>query len=222
VNKPRAILFDLDDTLTDRKATLRRFAIQYLEDFKTCLEMDVNVFTQELELADSGGYRPRPEMFQILLERLPWKTISTQDDFLTYWINTFPRFALPMPGMLETLQTLKTRGFKLGIITNGQSFQQQTKIDALEIRGFFDTVLVSLEVNLRKPSAGIYQMALERLGVEADQAWMIGDHIINDVLGARGAGLTGIWLRHEARVWDAVEPSNLEIQNLRQLLHLLE
>jgi putative hydrolase of the HAD superfamily len=83
-------------------------------------------------------------------------------------------------------------------------------------------VLVSLEVNLRKPSAGIYQMALERLGVEADQAWMIGDHIINDVLGARGAGLTGIWLRHEARVWDAVEPSNLEIQNLRQLLHLLE
>jgi putative hydrolase of the HAD superfamily len=222
VNKPRAIFFDLDDTLTDRKATLKRFAIQYLEDFKPHLEMDVEVLALELAKADGGGYRPRPEMFQILLERLPWKIVPSQDEFLTSWINTFPRFALPMPGMLETLQILQSRGFKLGIITNGQSFQQQSKIDALEVRGFFDTILVSLEVNLRKPSTEIYELALERLGVDASQAWMVGDHVINDVLGARAAGLTGVWLRHETRVWDAVEPNNLEIQNLPQLLDLLE
>jgi putative hydrolase of the HAD superfamily len=222
VTIPRAILFDLDDTLTDRKASLKRFAIQYLEDFKTHLEMDVDVFAQELEHADDGGYRPRPEMFQILLETLSWKIVPTRDEFLTYWINTFPRLALPMPGMLETLQALQSRGFKLGIITNGHSFQQQTKIDALEVRGFFETILVSLEVNLRKPSLEIYQLALERLGVKANQAWMVGDHIVNDVHGARAAGLTGVWLHHESRVWDADEPSYLEIQNLLQLLDLLE
>jgi beta-phosphoglucomutase-like phosphatase (HAD superfamily) len=44
----KAILFDLDDTLTDRRATLKRFATQYLEDFKTQLEIEVNVFTLEL------------------------------------------------------------------------------------------------------------------------------------------------------------------------------
>ncbi len=186
------------------------------------LEMDVDAFTLELEQADSGGYRFRPEMIQILLETLPWKIAPTQDEFLTYWVNTFPRFALPMPGMLETLQTLQSRGFKCGIITNGQSFQQQAKIDALEIRGLFNTILVSAEVNIKKPDARIYQLALERLGVEANQAWMVGDHIVNDVLGARGAGLMGIWLRHESRVWEAIEPSNLEIQNLPELLDLLE
>jgi putative hydrolase of the HAD superfamily len=184
--------------------------------------MDVEVFALELERTDGGGYRPRPEVFQILLETLPWKTAPTPDEFLTYWINTFPRFALPMPGMLETLQTLQSRGFKLGIITNGQSFQQQSKIDALEIRGFFETILVSAEVNIKKPDAQIYQLALEQMGVEADQAWMVGDHVINDVLGARAAGLTGVWLHHETRVWDADEPSYLEIQNLLQLLDLLE
>jgi putative hydrolase of the HAD superfamily len=221
VTIPKAILFDLDDTLTDRKATLKRFAIRYLEDFKTHLEMDVNTFALELERTDGHGYRPRPEMFGALLKSLPWKITPTQDEFLTYWVNTFPRFALPMPGMFETLQTLKSQGFKLAVVTNGHSFQQQTKIDALEIRGLFDCVLVSLEVNLRKPSAEIYQMALEQLCVEADQAWMVGDHIVNDVLGARGAGLTGIWLRHEARVWDSDEPNHLEIQNLPQLLDLI-
>jgi putative hydrolase of the HAD superfamily len=219
---PKAILFDLDDTLTDRKATLKRFAIQYLEEFKTHLEMDVDAFALELERTDGGGYRPRPEMFGALLKSLPWKIAPTQDEFLTYWVGTFPRFALPMPGMLETLQTLKARGFKLGIITNGHSFQQQTKIDALEIRGLFDTILVSFEVNIKKPDAQIYQLALEQLDVEASQAWMVGDHVLNDVLGARDAGLTGVWLRHEARVWDAHEPNHLEIQNLPQLLDLLD
>jgi putative hydrolase of the HAD superfamily len=219
---PKAILFDLDDTLTDRKATLKRFAIQYLEDFKTHLEMDVEDFVLELEKADGGGYRPRPEMFQMLLERLPWKTKTTRDDFLTYWINTFPRLALPMPGILETLQTLQSRGCKLGIITNGHSFQQQTKIDALEIRGLFDMVLVSAEANIKKPDARIYQLALEKLQLEASHAWMVGDHVVNDVLGARGAGLTGVWLRHEARVWDSGEPRSLEIQTLPELLDLLE
>jgi putative hydrolase of the HAD superfamily len=200
VTKPQAIFFDLDDTLTDRKATLKRFAIQYLEDFKTHLEMDVNTFVLELERTDGRGYRPRPEMFGALLKSLPWKIAPNQDEFLSYWVNTFPRLALPMPGMLETLQALQSRGFKLGVITNGHSFQQQTKIAALEIQGLFDTILVSAELNLRKPSAEIYQLALERLGVKADQAWMVGDHIVNDVLGARGAGLTGVWLRHETRV----------------------
>jgi putative hydrolase of the HAD superfamily len=222
VTKPQAIFFDLDDTLTDRKATLRRFAVQYLKDFKTHLEIAANTFALELERADGGGYRSRSEMFQILLETLPWKIVPTRDGFLTYWINTFPRLALPMPGMLETLITLKSRGFKLGIITNGQSFQQQTKIEALEVRGLFDTILVSAEVNLRKPSLEIYQLALERLGVEADQAWMVGDHVVNDVLGARGAGLTGVWLHHESRVWDACEPNHLEIQSFPKMLDLLE
>ena len=50
---------------------------------------------------------------------------------------------------------------------------------------------------------------------------MVGDHIQNDVLGARAPGLTGVWLRHEARVWDASEPSHLEICDLRELLDLL-
>lgn len=219
---PKAILFDLDDTLTSRKTTLKRFAIGYLEDFKTHLEMDVEVFAHELERTDGHGYRPRPEMFGALLKSLPWKITPTQDEFLSYWVNTFPRFVLPMSGMLETLQRLKSRGFKLGIITNGHSFQQQTKIDVLKIRGLFDTILVSAEVNLRKPDAGIYQLALEKLQLEAKDVWMVGDHVLNDVLGARSAGLTGVWLRHEARVWDSNEPNHLEIQHLPQLLDLIE
>ncbi len=51
---------------------------------------------------------------------------------------------------------------------------------------------------------------------------MVGDHIQNDVLGAQGASLTGVWLLHESRVWDADEPSYLEIRNVSQLLDLLE
>jgi putative hydrolase of the HAD superfamily len=218
---PKAILFDLDDTLTDRKATLKRFSQQYLEDFETHLEMDVDTFALELERTDGHGYRPRPEMFQMLLECLPWKMIPTQDEFLTYWVGTFPRFALPMPGMLKTLTTLQSRGLKLGIVTNGHSFQQQAKIDALEVRDLFDTILVSAEVNLRKPNPKIYQLALENLRLATQDVWMVGDHVVNDVLGARGAGLTGVWLRHETRVWDSTEPSSLEIRNLPELLDLL-
>ena len=218
---PKAILFDLDDTLTERKTTLKRFAAQYLEDFKTHLEMDENTFALELERADGGGYRSRLEMFDMLIEHLPWKIKPDEDEFLSFWVNTCPRLALPMPGMLETLETLKTRGFKLGIITNGHSFQQQTKIDALGIRDLFNVILVSAEVNIKKPDARIYQLALEHLKVQANQTWMVGDHVQNDILGARDAGLTGIWLHHKARVWDATEPRGLEIQCLPELLDLL-
>jgi len=64
----------------------------------------------------------------------------------------------------------------------------------LELNAFFDTVVVSQEVGWRKPSSRIFQNALNCLQVDADEAVYIGDSPIEDIRGAKQAGLKTIFI----------------------------
>jgi putative hydrolase of the HAD superfamily len=64
-----------------------------------------------------------------------------------------------------------------------------------ELAGVVRTVVCSAIEGVRKPEPAIYRLALERLGVEAAEAAMIGDSLGNDIEPAKALGLTTIWLR---------------------------
>lgn len=81
------------------------------------------------------------------------------------------------------------------MLTNGYSLLQNGKIDTLQLRRFFDQIVISEETGYRKPDERIYRIALERLGTSAEETLIIGDHPENDIWGAAQAGIRGIWLR---------------------------
>ena len=100
-----------------------------------------------------------------------------------------------MEALYTTLEELHSRRLKLGIVTNGDSRGQNTKIDALGIRSYMGTVVVSQAVELEKPDRRIFQLALRELGAEPAETWFVGDHPVNDVLGASAAGMNSVWLK---------------------------
>lgn len=96
------------------------------------------------------------------------------------------------------LDVCREKGITLGIITNGPLRHQMKKYDTMELKRWFpeDHVLVSAGVGVAKPDERIFRLAEERMGLERENTYMIGDSYENDILGAMNAGWKTIWMNH--------------------------
>ena len=97
------------------------------------------------------------------------------------------------PETREVLATLKAQGFELGIISNFDS-RLFSVLRGLGIADLFDTITISSLAHAAKPSARIFQQALDKHAVEPADALHVGDSERDDVKGAQGVGLTGVLL----------------------------
>jgi HAD superfamily hydrolase (TIGR01549 family) len=80
--------------------------------------------------------------------------------------------------------------YRLGLLTNGVGAAQRAKLDAVGLGDRFETVVVSGEVGVRKPEAGIYRVAEERL--PADGYAFVADDLARDVRPAVERGWRGV------------------------------
>lgn len=104
------------------------------------------------------------------------------------------RYYCPEIGF-HTLMELRSRGYRLGLVTNREDTQKFADLlDKLGLRPHFDLTLTSGEVGVRKPEAGIFYAALERIGAAPKESAYVGDNYWADVVGARNAGVTPVLL----------------------------
>ena len=207
---PQAILFDLDDTLTDRMPSIVHYAERFQGDFADHLASTmVSTIAAALLTADVRGYRPREEILRDFSQRLLWRTVPDISRLRRHWETCFPRAVVARAGLAETLSALHARGISLGIVTNGEVRFQEPKITQLSIGRYLSTVVISEAVQVQKPDPRIFAHALAEIGCAALHTWFVGDHPINDVLGAAAVGLRPIWLtgvqpwppEHPAPTW---------------------
>lgn len=85
--------------------------------------------------------------------------------------------------------------YPLTIISNGFKEVQYYKFEHSGLAPYFTHTLISEEVGINKPQPGIFEIALERNGITADQAVMIGDSYSSDIVGAKAAGIDQIWVK---------------------------
>ncbi len=123
---------------------------------------------------------------------------------------------------LDVLQGLH-RKYKLGLVSNFAIPECVWRLlDRFGLREFFDVVLISAEINTRKPSPEIFEKALNILGVDASRAVVVGDMPGLDVKGAKNAGIRAVLIerRPMERIAD-IKPDRV-IRSLRELLVILE
>ena len=101
------------------------------------------------------------------------------------------------PGTVETLGRLRERGVTMALVTNGDKMQQRRKIERYDLARFFDVIQIEGEFGAGKPEEAVYRHVLERLGVPAREAWMVGDHFEWDVAAPQRLGMHGIWIDRE-------------------------
>ncbi|OXM15181.1 HAD family hydrolase [Paenibacillus herberti] len=219
----QAVLFDLDNTLVNRKKAFQNYAERFVDEFVLVVDSRNRVQVVEYIIqADRDGYRKKRELYEELLTEFTMKNPVTADTLVDYWFAEFFKHTVVMDGALELLEQLRSKEIKLGLITNGSVHSQNSKIDQVQLRSYFDAVIVSDEVQLKKPDPKIFELALERLGVTAASSIYIGDHPRNDVTGAKSAGLGTIWLRG-AEEWDeALEKPNFMIRELNEIRKIVE
>ena len=95
---------------------------------------------------------------------------------------------------LPCLRALRNLGLRLAAITNAAGDLQRAKLAALGLHSEFDAVLISGELGIAKPHRAIFRRACRALGVRPGQAMHVGDRLDTDAVGARDAGLHGVWL----------------------------
>lgn len=121
------------------------------------------------------------------------------------------------------LQTLHDNNYKLGVVSNfaipeGVHHLLQTN----QITNLFETVIVSGEVNRRKPHPDIFKIALEKIGLNSSQTVFVGDTADADVGGARGVGMKAVYIKR--RVEQTLEryPPDAIIESLAELPSVLK
>jgi putative hydrolase of the HAD superfamily len=215
----RAVLFDLDCTLTDRDASIREFAASFLGTFTSRLGpiKDEELFAA-LQRADGNGYRARREMCLDLVACLPWLDQPSADEIDHFWWREFPLCAVAAEGLHELLDALVKGGWALGIVSNGRANVQYRKIDALGIRPNMKAIVISEEAGVAKPCPEIFMRALSLLGAQPSEALFVGDNPVADIVGAQSAGIPAVWLRN-GRTWQEERPRPArEIDSLLELL----
>jgi putative hydrolase of the HAD superfamily len=121
--------------------------------------------------------------------------------------------------VLETFRVLTDRGIGLGLISNSHrcltSFQAH-----FALNGWIAVAVSSPDERYMKPHPAIFQTALERMRVRADEAVMVGDSVSHDVQGARRAGMRGVLIARNGPPL-TLPDDVLAIQSLRELPALL-
>ncbi len=130
-----------------------------------------------------------------------------------------------VPFLVRTRETYPD--IKLGIITDGIPVKQFEKILRLRFEKFFDEIIISDEIGIRKPNPRLFSYALDKLNVKPDETLMVGDRLDNDIEPARAINIHTA-LIHRKTKYDVesekrskIKPE-FEIQSLSELTPILE
>lgn len=106
------------------------------------------------------------------------------------------------PEMRKLLNEAKSQGLTLGIITNGPTEHQSNKIKQLKLTDWVqkDNIFISDELGIAKPNIEIFRVVEQKMGIDRENSYYIGDSYRNDVVGAKAAGWHAIWVNRRNHV----------------------
>ena len=119
--------------------------------------------------------------------------LSNSEIDTVFWNAAAP--GAPTEGIQDFLGYLKNKGIRTGVISNISYAPSVVaeRINRLLPENAFEFIITSSNYIFRKPNKRIFDLALEKAGLEPDEVWYIGDQYECDVKGALNAGLFPVW-----------------------------
>lgn len=236
------VFFDLDETLIENRIPIKELFGRMYYDFEAKLgseNKDIFFSTLKANASTLWGqmfesqHTPEEQFIACFVACI--KATNAVDepqakklghDMFNHYLRLSSNNVVFNDGAVDTLTALNSRGITTGIITNGMEEVQMGKINALAIQDKVDYINVSAQARAHKPHAPIFELALDRAAVKAENAFQVGDHPSNDVAGAIKAGLGGVYYNPNNLDIDEMfaeidEQATHHISKLRQVLDLL-
>jgi putative hydrolase of the HAD superfamily len=171
----------------DEAAFVTRYD-QYLNEFYTQREHDWAEYTAA-------------HILRLCLAEMGITDVSNAlvDEGLVTMFGHSERLWRPFDDAQSTLERLRVAGYRLGLISNASDDANvQRLIDLGGFRRYFDPIVVSAAVGVRKPSPRIFEIVLDRWQLPPEQVAMVGDTLGADILGADLTGLRSVWATMDA------------------------
>ena len=179
------IFFDVGSTLVDETEAYNRRVREMIMNTDIAFSVFDN---KRIELAKQGFDGNSEAIKYFGLKKTPW---HSEDE-------------IPFEDALDTLESLKEQGYKLGIIAN-QSAGTAQRLENWGLLKYFDVVAASAELGVSKPNKLIFEKAIELAGVPAYNAVMVGDRLDNDIIPAKAMGMKTVWIRKGLSIYQNIE-----------------
>ena len=222
----KAVFFDIDDTLYDTSGfarLARRAAINVMIDAGLPLSSDEAYKLLKEIIKEKGSNYDKH--FNILTRRVfgEEKPLLIALGMITYHNVKFALLRL-FPKTPSTLIYLKSKGYHLGVISDGITIKQWEKLIRLGLHHFFDEVVTSEEAGVAKPDERIFQLALNRMGCQAKKSIMIGNKFNKDIVGALNIGMSAILVNSELTPDEKeyLEENNIELNVVSNIGDIIE
>ncbi len=160
---------------------------------------------EDRDIPDILKYRELiDELFPSLSGRERLRLVSETND--VFWALT-ARAQTPSRSVHAALRKLRSMGLRMAVVSNhhnGKSLREM--LMSFRLKQYFEVVIASEEVGVRKPNPKIFRLCLTRLGLSRSKAIFVGDSLPYDVEGAKAAGMTAVLY---------VEDDPIELRNPR-------
>ncbi|AKF81114.1 haloacid dehalogenase [Myxococcus fulvus 124B02] len=221
--RPKALFFDVDDTLIDREGAFTRYFELFMARFPDVFPAHRRAEDlATLRVLDERGGRDRQAFFQDLLERFP---VGLSEKALRAEFHVgLARQVTSDPALVAWVAARAGRQ-PVVVVSNGAADTQRMKLLHAGLyhcvpQGFF-----SSEVGVEKPDPAIFQAALKHVNRAPSEVLHVGDDPVRDIVGAGRLGITTCWVSH-GREWPAslpppdftVERVSMAVQDLERVL----
>jgi len=239
--KPKMILFDYGHTLIAEPGfsslrgteAIMRHVIKNPRDLTP---EQVDKFSAELFFGICGQVRKiGAELHNLHFIRFMYEYLQIQFDIplneieRIYWDNAAPGSMMPYADQI--LAYLYENGIRTGVISNIDFSEAALvmRLDRLLPNCRFEFVIASSEYMLRKPNPMLFELALHKADIAAEQVWFCGDSTTADIIGASLVGIYPVWyedltMENPFRETNNKEPAceHLHIHDWRELIDILE
>lgn len=180
VNKQTLVVFDLDDTLYNE--------IDYLRSAYKEIAMRLEPERwQPLWASMFSSYRSGRNVFEIISKQYALEI----DELIGIYRSHQPTIS-PFDGVPSLMESIRSHGGKIGLLTDGRSNTQRAKIEALNIDQYLDMVVISEELGSEKPNPRNYKVFTSEFSPET--AYYIADNLKKDFISAKSLGWRTIGL----------------------------
>jgi putative hydrolase of the HAD superfamily len=144
--------------------------------------------------------------------------LEINDKFLDYCASK--------PGVVdgahELMDYLKGRGYRMHMTSNGFHEVQYKKLAACGLRDYFDTIILSEDAGVNKPSPLYFDYAFKVSGANKETTLMIGDNLQTDILGALNVGIDAmLFNRWNVDVKESPQAPTFVVESLKDIIQIL-
>jgi putative hydrolase of the HAD superfamily len=220
----RAIIFDLDNTLTDfmkmKRASIDA-AVDGMLDAGLTLSRE-EVATRIYQVYDREGIEYQQVFDRFLndtLGRIDYKILSSA---IVAYRRARDSYLVLYPHVNITLLELLKRGLKLAVVSDAPRLQAWTRLAHLQLHHLFDTIVAFEDTGERKPSPKPFERAIQVLGIAPSEAIMVGDWPERDMVGAAKVGIKTAFARYGDTFGTVHSGADYDLNDIYELVAIVD